>query len=77
LPRFGHFEVDLVADILDYYAQHGEEFLAEQSLPGEPGAKLITEPIGVILAIEPWNFPYYQLARVAASQPRRWRSSWS
>ena len=27
-----------------------------------------TEPVGVILAIEPWNFPYYQLARVAGPQ---------
>ncbi|MFL4907810.1 aldehyde dehydrogenase family protein [Streptomyces sp. MMS24-I2-30] len=68
VTRFGYFEVDLVADILDYYAAHAEEFLAERSLPGEPGAKLTAEPIGVILAIEPWNFPYYQLARVAASQ---------
>ncbi|GAA2822706.1 NAD-dependent succinate-semialdehyde dehydrogenase [Nonomuraea rubra] len=68
VTRLGYFEVDLVADILDYYAEHGEEFLAERPLPGEPGAKLINEPIGVILAIEPWNFPYYQLARVAASQ---------
>lgn len=68
VTRFGYFEVDLVADILDYYAEHGEEFLAERPLPGEPGAKLVTEPIGVVLAIEPWNFPYYQLARVAASQ---------
>jgi succinate-semialdehyde dehydrogenase/glutarate-semialdehyde dehydrogenase len=68
VTRFGYFEVDLVADILDYYAEHGEQFLAEQELPGEPGAKLIAEPIGVILAIEPWNFPYYQPARVAASQ---------
>ncbi|MGO1057228.1 aldehyde dehydrogenase family protein [Crossiella sp. CA198] len=68
VTRFGHAEVDLVADILDYYAQHGPEFLAERSLPGEPGATLVTEPIGVILAIEPWNFPYYQLARVAAAQ---------
>ncbi|WP_329021884.1 aldehyde dehydrogenase family protein [Streptomyces sp. NBC_01423] len=68
VTRFGYFEVDLVADILDYYAEHAERFLAEQELPGEPGAKLVTEPIGVILAIEPWNFPYYQPARVAASQ---------
>lgn len=68
VTRLGYFEVDLVADILDYYAEHGEQFLAKQPLPGEPGAKLISEPIGVILAIEPWNFPYYQPARVAASQ---------
>lgn len=61
-------EIDLVADILDYYAKHGERFLAPQSLLDEPGATLISEPIGVILAVEPWNFPYYQLARVAAPQ---------
>lgn len=68
VTRFGYFEVDLVADILDYYAENGERLLAEQSLPGEPGATLVTEPVGVILAIEPWNFPYYQLARVIAPQ---------
>ncbi|MGW4882072.1 NAD-dependent succinate-semialdehyde dehydrogenase [Streptomyces sp. NPDC004262] len=68
VTRFGYFEVDLTADILDYYAEHGEKLLAEQELPDEPGAKLVTEPIGVLLAIEPWNFPYYQVARVAASQ---------
>jgi len=68
VTRFGYLEVDLVADILDYYAENGERFLAAESLPGEPGATLVTEPIGVILAIEPWNFPYYQLARVVAPQ---------
>jgi succinate-semialdehyde dehydrogenase/glutarate-semialdehyde dehydrogenase len=68
VTRFGHMEIDLVADILDYYAKHGERLLAEQPLPGEPGAVLVAEPIGVVLAIEPWNFPYYQLARVAAPQ---------
>ena len=68
VTRFGHFEVDLVADILDYYAEHGERLLAAQALPGELGATLVAEPFGVILAIEPWNFPYYQLVRVAAPQ---------
>jgi succinate-semialdehyde dehydrogenase/glutarate-semialdehyde dehydrogenase len=68
VTRFGYMEVDLVADILDYYARNGERLLAAQELPGEPGATLLSEPIGVILAIEPWNFPYYQLARVAAPQ---------
>ncbi|TXI82869.1 MAG: aldehyde dehydrogenase family protein, partial [Cupriavidus sp.] len=68
VTRFGHMEVDLVADILEYYARNGEKFLAPQALPDEPGATLVSEPIGVLLAIEPWNFPYYQLARVAAPQ---------
>ncbi|MHB9841688.1 NAD-dependent succinate-semialdehyde dehydrogenase [Paraburkholderia terrae] len=68
ITRFSYMEVDLVAGILDYYAQRAEQFLAPQPVPGEPGARLVCEPIGVILAIEPWNFPYYQLARVAAPQ---------
>jgi succinate-semialdehyde dehydrogenase/glutarate-semialdehyde dehydrogenase len=61
-------EVGLSAAILDYYADHAESFLAPQELPESPGAVIETEPIGVILSIEPWNFPYYQLARVAGPQ---------
>ncbi|BCQ28647.1 NAD-dependent succinate-semialdehyde dehydrogenase [Caballeronia sp. EK] len=68
VTRFSYLEVDLVADILDYYAQNGEAFLKAQPVPGEPDATILAEPIGVVLAIEPWNFPYYQLARVAAPQ---------
>lgn len=61
-------EVGLSAAILDYYAQNAEKFLEPQSLPGVPGAVLETRPIGVIFGIEPWNFPYYQIARVAGPQ---------
>ena len=61
-------EVGLSAAILDYYADHAESFLAPRELPESPGAVIETEPIGVILSIEPWNFPYYQLARVAGPQ---------
>jgi succinate-semialdehyde dehydrogenase/glutarate-semialdehyde dehydrogenase len=61
-------EVGLSAAILDYYADHAGTFLAPQELPESPGAVVETEPIGVILGIEPWNFPYYQLARVAGPQ---------
>jgi succinate-semialdehyde dehydrogenase / glutarate-semialdehyde dehydrogenase len=61
-------EVAISAAILDYYADRAEKFLAPQELPESPGAVVETEPIGVILGIEPWNFPYYQLARVAGPQ---------
>lgn len=61
-------EVGLSAAILDYYADRAEDFLAPQELPEAPGAVVETEPIGVILGIEPWNFPYYQVARVAGPQ---------
>lgn len=62
------YEAGLTADILEYYATHGERFLTPKPLPEAAGSALVTEPIGVILAVEPWNFPYYQLVRVAAPQ---------
>jgi succinate-semialdehyde dehydrogenase / glutarate-semialdehyde dehydrogenase len=60
-------EVDLTADILDYYADNAEKFLAPQKLNAkEADAVVESEPLGVLFCIEPWNFPYYQLVRVAA-----------
>jgi succinate-semialdehyde dehydrogenase/glutarate-semialdehyde dehydrogenase len=59
-------EVIFSADILDYYAQHAEEFLQPRTLhPGAGKAHMESSPRGVIYCVEPWNFPYYQLARVA------------
>jgi succinate-semialdehyde dehydrogenase/glutarate-semialdehyde dehydrogenase len=60
-------EIDLSADIFDYYADHGEAFLADKVLDPEYGSAIIrNSPIGVLLGVMPWNFPYYQLARFAA-----------
>lgn len=59
-------EIDITADILSFYANGAEEFLAPTPLKVKDGsAKIINQPLGVIYCIEPWNFPYYQLARVA------------
>jgi succinate-semialdehyde dehydrogenase/glutarate-semialdehyde dehydrogenase len=63
-----HSEVAVSAAILDYYAQRAESYLEPKLLPESPGAELHTDPIGVLLAIEPWNYPYYQIARVAGPQ---------
>ena len=65
-------EVELSAKILEYYARHAEALLEPQKLPvldpAEGEATLVPEPLGVLLAIEPWNFPYYQVARILAPQ---------
>jgi succinate-semialdehyde dehydrogenase/glutarate-semialdehyde dehydrogenase len=59
-------EVNFSANILSYYAKNGERFLAPVKLNPEHGeAHIESSPIGVIFGVEPWNFPYYQLARVA------------
>ncbi len=60
-------EVKLSAEILTYYAHNAEEFLAPQILkPSEGEAVIMSNPIGVLFGVQPWNFPYYQLARFAA-----------
>ena len=60
-------EIDLSADIFEYYATHGEEFLADKLLTPKYGNALIRCcPIGVLLGIEPWNFPFYQVAPIDA-----------
>jgi succinate-semialdehyde dehydrogenase / glutarate-semialdehyde dehydrogenase len=60
-------EVLLSADILEYYAKNAETFLAPQHLKPSSGQAMIeSTPFGVLFGIQPWNFPYYQLARFAA-----------
>ncbi|HQW47399.1 MAG TPA: NAD-dependent succinate-semialdehyde dehydrogenase [Chitinophagaceae bacterium] len=60
-------EILLSADIFGYYANHGEKFLADTPLHPEYGEAFIQyKPIGVLLGVEPWNFPFYQVARFAA-----------
>ncbi|NJD05361.1 MAG: NAD-dependent succinate-semialdehyde dehydrogenase [Methylococcaceae bacterium] len=61
-------EIGLAADILDYYAKNAESYLRPRELTESPGAAIHIEPIGVLLGIEPWNFPFYQVARVAGPQ---------
>ena len=65
-------EVELSAAIFEYYAQNARALLSPERLPvGNPAegeAVLVHEPLGVLLCIEPWNFPYYQIARIIAPQ---------
>jgi succinate-semialdehyde dehydrogenase/glutarate-semialdehyde dehydrogenase len=61
-------EVALSADILDYYASRADVYLKPQAIAGVEGATVEIHPTGIILGVEPWNFPYYQLARVAGPQ---------
>src|SRR5689334_10944505 len=50
-----------------YYAEYGEKFLTEQSVSSDAARSLIRyEPLGIILAIMPWNFPFWQVFRFAA-----------
>ena len=60
-------EVALSAAIVDYYADHAEQFLAPEILSTTKGEAMVeSSPIGVLFGVEPWNYPYYQVARFAA-----------
>jgi succinate-semialdehyde dehydrogenase/glutarate-semialdehyde dehydrogenase len=59
-------EVMLAASILDYYAKNGPRFLEPRTIDVTHGEAVVeNDPVGVILAIEPWNYPFYQVVRVA------------
>jgi succinate-semialdehyde dehydrogenase / glutarate-semialdehyde dehydrogenase len=57
-------EVELSASIMQYFADNAEAFLAPKMLNSATGdAHLEYSPLGVLLSVQPWNYPYYQLAR--------------
>lgn len=59
-------EVMLSADILDHYATNAARFLASERLKLDSGEALVkNSPLGVLFGVQPWNFPYHQLARFA------------
>ncbi|WP_238782958.1 NAD-dependent succinate-semialdehyde dehydrogenase [Streptomyces monomycini] len=62
-------EVEFSASIYRYYAENAYEFLTDEPIglfEGEGTAFIRRQPIGVLLGIMPWNYPYYQVARFAA-----------
>ncbi len=61
-------ELGLVADILRYYAEDGPAMLADEELSPRSGGRAVIrhEPIGTVLGVMPWNYPYYQAVRLAA-----------
>ena len=61
-------EVEKCARCCDHYAEHAGAYLATERHPSPPGttAKTIHEPLGPVLAVMPWNFPFWQVFRFAA-----------
>lgn len=60
-------EVEKSATACDYYAENGPAALAPQSVDtGNQRSWVAYEPLGVVLAVMPWNFPYWQVLRFAA-----------
>ena len=61
-------EVEKCAWVCDHYAEHASAYLDPEPHPSPPGSSVRTvyEPLGPVLAVMPWNFPFWQVFRFAA-----------
>ena len=64
--RAARDEASKCARACRYYAEHAGRMLAEENIGDPAGAWLIYQPLGVVLAVMPWNFPFWQVFRFAA-----------
>jgi succinate-semialdehyde dehydrogenase / glutarate-semialdehyde dehydrogenase len=63
----GQSEAEKCAWVCDYYAENAENFLQQQIIASDAAKSYVTfEPLGVVLAVMPWNFPFWQVFRFAA-----------
>ncbi len=63
----GAAEVTKCALVCDYYAENAQRHLAPREEPSDAGRSYVRfDPLGVVLAVMPWNFPYWQVFRFIA-----------
>lgn len=59
-------EIEKCAVACDYYAEHGPAFIADEPIASDAGRSYVAyQPLGTVLAVMPWNFPFWQVMRFA------------
>ncbi|MCX6279512.1 MAG: NAD-dependent succinate-semialdehyde dehydrogenase [Bacteroidetes bacterium] len=67
LLRESATEIEKCAWVCDFYAEHAEEMLKDEVIQTDASRSFVTfQPVGVVLAVMPWNFPFWQVFRFAA-----------
>jgi succinate-semialdehyde dehydrogenase/glutarate-semialdehyde dehydrogenase len=63
----GRAEIDKCADVCEYYAKNGAKFLENEMVGTDASKSYVNfQPIGIVLAVMPWNFPFWQVFRFLA-----------
>ena len=63
----GRSEIEKCAWVCDYYADNAEKFLADEIIESDASKSFVAyQPLGTVLAVMPWNFPFWQVFRFAA-----------
>jgi succinate-semialdehyde dehydrogenase/glutarate-semialdehyde dehydrogenase len=63
----GAAEIEKCAWACDYFAEHAEKYLAPELIASDASKSYVAfEPLGIVLAVMPWNFPFWQVVRFAA-----------
>ena len=67
LQREARAEIEKCALVCDYYSVHGAPFLEDEPIATDAGKSYVAyQPVGVLLGVMPWNFPFWQVFRCAA-----------
>ncbi len=63
----GRAEIEKCAWVCDFYAENAEKFLADEIMNSDASKSYVAyQPLGTVLAVMPWNFPFWQVFRFAA-----------